>query len=242
MRNTNLAWVLFAALLPLSFWETAEGSQIGKPSYNLIQDEGGSLARRSTLNFTGSAVSCSDSAGTTVCDFTGGGGGGAGAPNTTASFTSQTAVTITDNLGTSAKIAQCRDSSNVVLQPNSITITNSNTTTIGFSVAQTGTCVVNGTQGSGVSVVSKTTSFTAGSGENILLCDASVGAVTATLPGTATAGVGRQYTLKKTDASVNACIWDGDLAETIDGSATQSITVRFQSLTVVSDGSQWWII
>lgn len=50
----------------------------GAPTlYNqTIQDEGSSLTQRSTVNFTGSGVSCTDSGGKTVCTVSGGGGGG----------------------------------------------------------------------------------------------------------------------------------------------------------------------
>jgi len=44
--------------------------------YLVVQDEGSSLARRSTLNFTGAGITCSDTGGVTVCTVSGGGGGG----------------------------------------------------------------------------------------------------------------------------------------------------------------------
>lgn len=44
--------------------------------YSTIEDEGTPLTQRSTVNFTGAGVSCSDSGGETVCNVTSGGGGG----------------------------------------------------------------------------------------------------------------------------------------------------------------------
>ena len=48
-------------------------SGIVQQAYNLIQDEGSNLTRRTTLNFTGSGVSCLDGSGKTTCDIPGGG-------------------------------------------------------------------------------------------------------------------------------------------------------------------------
>lgn len=45
-------------------------------AYSTIQDEGGALTQRSTVNFTGAGVTCVDSGGITVCTIAGGGGGG----------------------------------------------------------------------------------------------------------------------------------------------------------------------
>lgn len=46
--------------------------------YATIQDEGTPLTQRSTVNFTGAGVTCTDSGGITVCTIAGGGGGGGG--------------------------------------------------------------------------------------------------------------------------------------------------------------------
>lgn len=45
-------------------------------AYSTIQDEGTPLTQRSTVNFTGAGVTCTDSGGITVCTIAGGGGGG----------------------------------------------------------------------------------------------------------------------------------------------------------------------
>lgn len=42
-------------------------------AYNLIQDEGSPLPKRSTVNFVGSGITCTDAAPVTECDVTGGG-------------------------------------------------------------------------------------------------------------------------------------------------------------------------
>jgi hypothetical protein len=74
----------------------------------------------------------------------------------------------------------------------------------------------------------------------IVLCDATAGVVTLTLPAAA-ASQGRKLVAKKTDASANAVTVDGNGAETVDGAASVSITARYDSVSVISDGTTWWI-
>lgn len=217
----------------------AEGSSIGKPAYGVIQNNGVAVASRNILNIiTGG---CVDNAPATDCTFSGG-GGGAGAPNASAAFVAQTSVSIADNLGTTSKLVQCRDASDVVLEPNTVTITNANTTTVTFAVAQTGACVVNGSGGNGRAVTTKVATFTATSSDWVLLCNAVGGAITANLPAAATAGAGREYVVKKIDATANGCTLTPAGADTIDGAATLPNTTQWQSFTVVSDGVAGWFV
>lgn len=73
----------------------------------------------------------------------------------------------------------------------------------------------------------------------ILLVDASGGARTVNLP--AASGGGR-IVVKKTDSSANVVTIDGDGSETIDGSLTLVLGFQYDSVTLVSDGSDWWIV
>lgn len=75
----------------------------------------------------------------------------------------------------------------------------------------------------------------------VYLVDATAASVTITLP-TAASHKGMRFFIKKTDSTGNAVVIDGDGAETIDGAATQSIVAQNVCLTVVSDGTGWWII
>jgi hypothetical protein len=77
--------------------------------------------------------------------------------------------------------------------------------------------------------------------DNVLLADASGGAVTVALPAAADA-TGRQFTIKKIDVAANAVTIDPDGAELIDGATTYVINAQYTSRTVASDGTQWWII
>jgi len=89
-------------------------------------------------------------------------------------------------------------------------------------------------------VTSVTTTLTSGS-ETVMLCDATSGAFTVTLP--ASAGVAnRRYSIKKIDSSANAVTIQGNGAETIDGSNTISLNVQNKSYTLVNNGTSWFLI
>lgn len=62
------------------------GSSDYDGGYLVVQDEGVSLTRRSTLDFAGSGVTCVDSGGKTVCTISGGGGGSVNTASGSASF------------------------------------------------------------------------------------------------------------------------------------------------------------
>lgn len=90
--------------------------------------------------------------------------------------------------------------------------------------------------------VSKTANYTASiETDSVILCDATGGAFTITLP-TAASADGYQFDIKKIDASANTVTVDGDGAETIDDSTTAVLTTQYESITVYSDGSEWWIL
>mgnify|MGYP000160790730 FL=1 len=62
------------------------GSSDYDGGYNLVQDEGVSLTKRSTINFVGAGVTCVDSGGVTTCTVSGGGGGSVNTASGSASF------------------------------------------------------------------------------------------------------------------------------------------------------------
>lgn len=75
--------------------------------YATIQEDGTPLTQRTTLNFTGSAITCSDSGGITVCAVTSGAGnflevevdfGATGSTNASTTVTGQTWVTGTSKI------------------------------------------------------------------------------------------------------------------------------------------------
>jgi hypothetical protein len=93
--------------------------------------------------------------------------------------------------------------------------------------------------GAAYTVRTKTTTYTALAGD-VLLCDASGGAFTVTLPAAATVS-GSSISVKKSDASANAVTVDGNAAETIDGAATLALSTQYEAVTLWSDGTNWWV-
>ncbi len=91
------------------------------------------------------------------------------------------------------------------------------------------------------SLQSITTSGFAEVNDDIVLCDATAGEITLQLPQAAGRG-GFIYWIKKTDASANAVVVTPLGADTIDGAATQSLSLQHEVISIVSDGSDWWII
>jgi hypothetical protein len=83
---------------------------------------------------------------------------GASAPNFSQSFTSQTSVTMTHNLGTSNVVVSCYDSSNNEVSYATFTVVDLNNVTATFFTPQTGRCVVNGFGGQAINRFA--TSFT----------------------------------------------------------------------------------
>lgn len=87
-------------------------------------------------------------------------------------------------------------------------------------------------------VVSKTAAYTATADDHMILVDASAGPVTISLP-TAVGERGREYVVKKTDASANAVTVDPNGAQTIDGAATYVLSEQHATIWVRSDDANW---
>jgi hypothetical protein len=109
---------------------------------------------------------------------------------------------------------------------------------LGSSSAAWGTAYVNGLA---ANIVTKTGAYTATVSDYVILCDASGGAFTVSLP--AASGMARLILhVKKTDSSGSAVTIDGDSTETIDGDQTIDLSLQYESVTIVSDGTSWYII
>lgn len=89
-------------------------------------------------------------------------------------------------------------------------------------------------------IVTKTDNYTLTDNDHTVLGNAIGGAITLTLPESATVE-GKCYTIKKTDASGNAVTIDGYGAETIDGSATHALSSQYDGVIIQSDGTNWTI-
>ena len=88
---------------------------------------------------------------------------------------------------------------------------------------------------------SVTTSGNVQSGDYLIIADATAGAITMTLPPAALVP-GRIYAFKRINSGANAVIIDGYAAETIDGSATHTLTPQWNALTIMSNGTAWFIL
>jgi hypothetical protein len=73
-----------------------------------------------------------------------------------------------------------------------------------------------------------------------VLVNASGGSRTITLPAASTTG--KVYRIKKTDATANTVIIDGNASETINGSTTYVLTLQHASVDIQSNGSNWEIV
>jgi len=89
-----------------------------------------------------------------------------------------------------------------------------------------------------VAQVTKTANYTLAATDYAVWGDTTGGAFTLTLP-TAVGIAGRTYVLKNLGTNTLTVATTG--GQTIDGSTTAAIVLQYASLTVVSDGSNWWI-
>ena len=97
------------------------------------------------------------------------------------------------------------------------------------------------TDGFIAATVAKTGAYTATATDYVIICNATSASFTVTLPAAAS-HTGRVYHIKKIDSSGNTVTVDGASAETIDDGATAIITTQYESITIQSDGSEWWIL
>jgi hypothetical protein len=74
----------------------------------------------------------------------------------------------------------------------------------------------------------------------ILLVDASGAARTITLPA-ASGYANKEFTVKKSDSSANTVTLARTGSDTIDGATSKVISAQYASLTVTSDGTNWYI-
>jgi hypothetical protein len=94
-------------------------------------------------------------------------------------------------------------------------------------------------------VASKSSNYTVVSGTDVvILASAASGNVAITLPTAASSG-GYKFDIKRTDSSGNTCSVVPSGGDTIDGQGSGTPTllpVQYMSITVVSDGSAWYIL
>ncbi len=93
-------------------------------------------------------------------------------------------------------------------------------------------------------VLTKTTTYpvVAADARALILADASGGAFTITLPLGSTVFAGYSVIITKSDSSSNAVTVDGNGAETINGTATRSLTLQYQAEKYIWEGTEWKVI
>jgi hypothetical protein len=85
----------------------------------------------------------------------------------------------------------------------------------------------------------KVSAYTVVSADEIVKCDSSGGAFTVTLP--TAASYKKPLTIVKVSSDFTGITIDGNGSETINGALTIKIHSQYESVTLVSDGSNWFI-
>ena len=87
----------------------------------------------------------------------------------------------------------------------------------------------------------KTTTYTATTADEVLICDTTSGAFTLTLP-TAVGNDGKSFWIVKIGTAALDLTIDGNGAETIDGQATMLLSGQYKSVQIVSNNANWFSI
>jgi hypothetical protein len=95
--------------------------------------------------------------------------------------------------------------------------------------------------GNPVTVSTKTSNYTLASTDFVILGDCTAGAFTLSLP-TAVTGIGRIFFMKKIDSTANILTVKANGSELIDSSNTFLLSSQWQTVTIVSNGTQWYIL
>ena len=111
----------------------------------------------------------------------------------------------------------------------------------GSPVTSSGTLAVTGEARIAVTSA-QTTTYAIQTSDNLVQVDGSGGAFTATLP-TAVGVTGKVYNIKRVDNTpANAVTIATTSSQTIDGVTTRLLYTQYESVTLVSDGSNWVVL
>jgi Pectate lyase superfamily protein len=92
-----------------------------------------------------------------------------------------------------------------------------------------------------VNTVTKTGNYTITVTDTIVLCDASGGTFTITLPTAASFSNKGPFVIKKIDTSSNQIVIDPNGAETIDNNTTHTLWAQNEAIAFYSNGSAWYL-
>jgi len=107
--------------------------------------------------------------------------------------------------------------------------------------------IVFSTNGFGVTLKSVTTNYTITTSDTVVLCDATTANIVLTLPnpllcydGTNFASV--KFTVSKIDSSANIVTIVPFAGESINGNVSFDLITQYQSVNLVTDGTNWYLI
>jgi hypothetical protein len=129
-----------------------------------------------------------------------------------------------------------------VAKVNGITLPASGPSGSGLVLTTTGTTTTSWQtpQAGQHTVATKSSAYTLTTSDEVILANANSGSFSLTLP--TAIGNTNLFSIKKIDASSNTVTVATSGGQTIDGGSTAVIRVRYASISVVSDGSNWCII
>lgn len=90
-------------------------------------------------------------------------------------------------------------------------------------------------------IVTKTGNYTLQVSDDVVFADSTGGIFTLTLPD-ATTMSGKEYQIKKTSNDSNIITLATTSSQTIDGSLTQSLAIQYDSVSLISNGANWFIV
>jgi hypothetical protein len=91
----------------------------------------------------------------------------------------------------------------------------------------------------GGDITSTSSNYTASAKDSVILATGGAGGITVTLPAVIKGG---RYKVKKVDAGAGAVTVATTSSQTIDGATTKSLAAQYDSLSVASDGTAWFIV
>lgn len=91
-----------------------------------------------------------------------------------------------------------------------------------------------------LSIVTKTGNYTVTASDHTIICS-SGSTQTITLPAASTC-TGRIYVIKKISATLISVIVDANASETIDGATTKTMMTQYDSMTIQSNGTAWYML
>lgn len=81
-----------------------------------------------------------------------------------------------------------------------------------------------------------------GQSHNMVNADATAGGITVRLPNANIVQRGHEFVIKKIDSSINTVVAQPAGGAFIDGKASKTLTTQYQSITIRSDGSNWYTV